>query len=57
MPIGLIVPGVLWLDIVAKLGGLVVLGIGLWALGIVRPKNLAEIRRFVRTRGVPSVSA
>lgn len=56
MPIGLIGPNVLWLDIVAKVGAMALMAAGLWVLGIIRPRDLSELRGYVTRRRVPSVT-
>jgi O-antigen/teichoic acid export membrane protein len=55
-PIGLL--GFGWLDIVAKVGGVVVLVIGLRVIGVIGPEELGEVRALIlRVRGARSVSA
>jgi O-antigen/teichoic acid export membrane protein len=58
MPIGLLGDNVLWLDLLAKVGALVALAIGLRVIGVVGPEELAELRALIgRARGVRPVSA
>ena len=58
MPIGLIGPDVLWLDIAAKLAAIVALVVGLRLIGVVGPAEFAELNAAVRGwRGDVPVSA
>jgi O-antigen/teichoic acid export membrane protein len=58
MPIGLIGDHVLWLALVAKVGAVVVLAIGLRVIGVIGPEELGELRALIgRARGVRAVSA
>ena len=58
MPIGLIGPDVLWLDIAAKLAAIVALVVGLRLIGVVGPAEFAELNAALRGwRGDVPVSA
>lgn len=58
MPLGLLGDTTLWLALLAKVGGLVVLAVGLRVIGVIGPEELGELRALVvRVRGVRPVSA
>lgn len=58
MPIGLIASGSVWLDLLIRIGGLLVLGLGLRLLRIIGPEELAEMRGLIgRMRGATPVGA
>ena len=58
IPVGLIGPSTLWLDVVAKTGAVLVLLIGLRVIGVFGPDEIAELRTIARrARGRVSVGS